>query len=162
MKKIIKNREIVEDHWQRVSTDCTVEDLPEGDIIVPLALWQNHQTLLLQRAGKLGVCLAPDEEPAQIATDLDKLALIAFDFPNFADGRAYSSARELRSHYNYPGEIRAVGDVLRDQIFMMERCGFNSFALRADRSLEQALCAFEDFSVSYQGDTQEPRPLYRR
>lgn len=162
MKRIIKNREIIEDHWQLVSADCAIADLPEGDIVVPLALWQNHQAVLRQRPGKLGVCLAPDEEPAQIATDLNKLALVAIDFPNFADGRGYSSARELRSHYKYQGEIRAIGDVLRDQLFMMERCGFNSFAVRADRSLENALSAFGDFSVNYQGDTQEPRPLYRR
>ena len=162
MNKIIKNREIIEDGGHVVNTDCEIADLPEGNIIVPLRLWQNHHAVLRERPSKLGVSLAPDEEPAQLGDDLHNLALIAIDFPNFADGRGYSSARELRTHFKFQGEIRATGDVLRDQLFLMERCGFDSFALRSDRSVEKALTAFDDFSVNYQGDAQEARPLFRR
>jgi uncharacterized protein (DUF934 family) len=162
MNRLIKNREIVEDYWQLVSADCDVADLPDGDIIVPVTLWQKFAEVLRQRPGKVGVRLAIDEEPGILATDLSSLALIAIDFPNFADGRGYSTARELRTHYHFQGEIRAIGDVLRDQLFLMERCGFDSFAVRADQSLDNALSAFNDFSVTYQGDAREERPLFRR
>ncbi len=162
MKQLIKNREIIEDHWHMASADSDVAELPDGDIIVPVTLWQKYAEVLRQRPGKVGVRLASDEEPAILASDFNALALIAIEFPNFADGRGYSAARELRTHYNYQGEIRAIGDVLRDQLFLMERCGFDSFAVRADQSLDNALSAFNDFSVTYQGDAREARPLFRR
>jgi uncharacterized protein (DUF934 family) len=162
MKKLIKNREIVEDTWSIVESITNANDLPQGDIIVSLPIWQEHAEILKKRETQLGVLLASNEEPEAIKDDLDKLAVIAIDFPKFADGRGYTSARELRTYYNYEGEIRAVGDVLRDQLFQMERCGFNSFAVRADRSIEDALLAFNDFSISYQADTKNPQPLFRR
>ncbi|MGB5063692.1 MAG: DUF934 domain-containing protein, partial [Candidatus Competibacter sp.] len=81
--------------------------------------------------------------------------------PKFSDGRAYSQARLLRERHGYRGEIRAVGDVLRDQLFFMARCGFDAFEPRADRSLEDALAAFGDFSASYQPAADQPLPLYR-
>lgn len=162
MKKLIKNREIVEDTWSIVESITNANDLPQGDIIVSLPIWQEHAEILKKRETQLGVLLASNEEPEAIKDDLDKLAVIAIDFPKFADGRGYTSARELRTYYHYEGEIRAVGDVLRDQLFQMERCGFNSFAVRADRSIEDALLAFNDFSISYQADTKNPQPLFRR
>ena len=76
--------------------------------------------------------------------------------------QGYSYARELRTRYNFKGEVRATGDVLRDQLFYMTRCGFNAFEVREDRSIEEALQGLKDFSVTYQGDVNEPRPLYRR
>jgi len=162
MKKLIKNREIVEDTWAILENATNANDFPEGDIIVSLPIWQEHAEILKKRKTQLGVLLASDEEPDAIKGDLDKLAVIAIDFPKFADGRGYSSAHELRTFYDYEGEIRAVGDVLRDQLFQMERCGFNSFAVRADRSIEDALNAFNDFSITYQADTKNPQPLFRR
>ena len=164
MRKIIKNREIIEDKWLTISAeDCTDNNsFPEGDIIVTLSLWQEHKAQLKQRTGKLGLLLSPDEEPSCIADEIDEFSIIAISFPKFVDGRGYTSARELRCELNYKGEIRAVGDVLRDQLYLMDRCGFNSFAVLEDRSLDEALTAFTDFSENYQGDTHEPRPLYRR
>lgn len=162
MKKLIKNREIVEDTWAIVENATKLSDFPEGDIIVSLPLWQEYAEILKKRKTQLGVLLASDEEPDAIKGDLDKLSVIAIDFPKFADGRGYSSAHELRTFYHYEGEIRAVGDVLRDQLFQMERCGFNSFAVRADRSIEDALKAFSDFSITYQADTKNSQPLFRR
>jgi uncharacterized protein (DUF934 family) len=88
--------------------------------------------------------------------------LIALCFPVFSDGRAYSSARELRQNMGYAGEIRAIGDVLRDQLFYMHRCGFNAFALRDDQDLELALSAFADFREGYQASVDRPDPLFRR
>ena len=101
-------------------------------------------------SGALGVRLSPADDPALIANDLDKLALIAIEFPAFTDGRGYSAATLLRERYGYKGELRAVGDVLRDQIFLLSRVGFTTFALREDQNVEKALAAFNDFSSYYQ------------
>ena len=164
MRKIIKNREIIEDNWLTIGVEDSTDNnsFPEGDIIVTLPLWQEHKAQLKQRTGKLGLLLSPDEEPSGIADEIDEFSVIAISFPKFADGRGYTSARELRCEFGYQGEIRAVGDVLRDQLYLMDRCGFNSFAVLDGRSLDEALTAFTDFSENYQGDTHEPRPLYRR
>lgn len=86
--------------------------------------------------------------------------LIALDFPAFKDGRCYSHARLLRERYDYQGELRAVGDVLRDQLFFMKRCGIDSFQLRSDKDMEDALNAFNDFSVKYQTAADGAPPIY--
>ncbi|MCH8542808.1 MAG: DUF934 domain-containing protein [Alcanivorax sp.] len=164
MPQIIKDGVVVEDTWIHLSNEQIEQDgLPDsGDVIVPLSVWQAQKEVLLKRDGAVGVCLAPGEEPAAIAADLPRLSLVAVSFPAFKDGRGYSYARELRTRYGYKGEIRAVGDVLRDQLFYMHRVGFNAFAVRADRDIHDALNGLKDFSVTYQGDANDPRPIYRR
>ncbi|MBU2038989.1 MAG: DUF934 domain-containing protein, partial [Gammaproteobacteria bacterium] len=82
--------------------------------------------------------------------------------PKFSDGRGYSTARLLRERHGFKGELRSVGDVLIDQLFFMNRCGFNSFALRDDQDLNDALAAFATFTVCYQNDVNDQRPLFRR
>lgn len=159
MRRIIKNRQIIEDHWQHLADDA---DLPENPVIVSLARWQQQRTVLLERGEPVGVRLPNTINPAELAEDLPKLAVVALEFPKFADGRAYSQARLLRERHGYRGEIRAVGDVLRDQVFFMARGGFDAFELREDRSLEDALMAFSEFSESYQPAADQPLPLYRR
>ncbi|MFC0691331.1 DUF934 domain-containing protein [Paraburkholderia humisilvae] len=169
MASIIKDRAIVNDDWTvvRAAEDGTlpaVDALPAGKVLVPLALWQSARDALTAARGAagIGVWLAPDSEPADIAGDFNKLPLIAVDFPVFRDGRGYSIARLLRERYGYKGEIRAIGDVLRDQLRFYERCGFNAYALRADKDIHDALKAFTEFTVQYQGAFDEPRPLFRR
>jgi uncharacterized protein (DUF934 family) len=169
MALIIKNREIVEDYWQvvRAAEDGALPEvaaLPAGKVLVPLALWQAERDALVASRGKdeLGVWLAPDSEPADIVGDFDKLALIGIDFPVFRDGRGYSIGRLLRERYGYKGELRAIGDVLRDQLRFYERCGFDAYALRADKDINDALKAFTEFTVQYQGAFDEPSPLFRR
>lgn len=159
MRRIIKNRQIIEDHWQHVTDGA---ELPAGPVIVPLACWKQQRTVLLERGEPVGVRLPNTVNPAELAEDLPKLAVVALEFPKFADGRAYSQARLLRERYGYQGEIRAVGDVLRDQLLFMARSGFDAFELRADRRLDDALAAFGEFSESYQPATDQPLPLYRR
>lgn len=124
-----------------------VEDAAQ---LVPLARW-----LEWREAGHMphpgsGVWLEPDDEFDALLPDLDRLTLIAVNFPVFTDGRGYSVARLLRERHGYRGELRAVGDVLRDQLYFMRRCGFDAFGLRADQDAELALRAFDDYSVSYQ------------
>ncbi|MTT53379.1 DUF934 domain-containing protein [Alcanivorax sp. VBW004] len=161
MGKVIIDGAIVDNQWQRLEGDTLEGELPTGNIIVPLAYWQANRDALLSR-GDVAVWLAPGEEPKDLEDDLGALPLVAIHFPAFKDGRGYSYARELRTRYNFKGEVRATGDVLRDQLFYMTRCGFNAFEVREDRSIEEALQGLKDFSVTYQGDVNEPRPLYRR
>ena len=90
------------------------------------------------------------------------MPLIALDFPVFTDGRHFSSARLLRERFGYKGEVRAIGDVLRDQLFFMQRCGFDAMAVRADCDAEDALLGLSGFSVVYQTSVEQPQPLFRR
>jgi uncharacterized protein (DUF934 family) len=158
MRSVIKNRQISEDRWQHVADDA---ELPAGPAIVSLARWQRERAALLER-GQVGVRLPNTANVADLAEDLPVLEVVALEFPKFADGRAHSQARLLRERYGYRGELRAVGDVLRDQLLFMARNGFDAFELRADRSLEDALAAFGEFSESYQPAADQPLPLYRR
>ncbi|MDA5193145.1 DUF934 domain-containing protein [Govanella unica] len=158
--QIIKDKAIVDDHWQHVAADA--ETIPDGDVILPLALWQARRAELVGRNGGIGVQLEPGDHPEQIAEDLHRFSVVACNFPSFRDGRGYSYARLLRERYGFTGEVRAVGDVLRDQLFYMARCGFNAFEMRPDRSIEDALKAFGDFSVTYQNAADTELPNFRR
>lgn len=169
MTSIIKNRSVVNDDWHvvRALEDGSLpalDTLPAGRVLVPFALWKQAREALSAARSRdaLGVWLAPDEEPADLVADFDKIALIGVDFPVFRDGRGYSIARLLRERYDWRGELRAIGDVLRDQLNFMLRCGFDAFALRADKDLHDALRAFGEFSVQYQSACDTPQPLFRR
>ena len=146
--RIIKGREIVDDRWRHLDDD---DDLPpEGDIIVSLARWQTERDQLLAHDGGLGLRLAADQSADAIAGDLGHFATVALDFPVFRDGRAYTQARYLRQKHGYRGELRAVGDVLRDQLLFMHRCGFDAMELRPGRDIEDALEAFTELPLTYQ------------
>ena len=163
MQQIIKGNEVVQDTWQLLSKDATLEQVTNtGDIIVPLALWLEHAHALKARDGRLGVWLDSDEEAERIADDLAHFQVIALNFPVFSDGRNYSNARLLRDRYQYQGELRSIGDVLRDQRFFMHRCGFDAYALREDHDPHAALASLNDFSEVYQASTDQPLPLFRR
>lgn len=162
MQRIIKDRQVVDDRWHLLPKDATLESVPNSDdVIIPLALWLEHGPALRGRDGGLGVWLDADEEPESIAGDLDRFQVIAVNFPAFTDGRGFSSARLLRERYGYKGELRAIGDVLRDQLAFMFRCGFDAYALRADKDFNDALKAFDEFSFNYQGAVNSS-PLFRR
>lgn len=163
MQRIIKNDQVVDESWHLLPKDATLDGLSNcDDLIVPLALWREHDHALKARDGGLGVWLDADEQIEEIADDLAHFKVIALNFPAFTDGRHYSSARLLRERYGYKGEIRAIGDVLRDQLFLMRRCGFDAFAVRADRDPYDALEGLKDFSVTYQAAADDPRPLFLR
>lgn len=165
MANLIKNRAVVEDSWlllKEVSDLEAIADKSAKSLIVPLAFWLEHRRELKQRPGKTAVWLDSNELPAALGEDLHSFALIALNFPVFSDGRPFSSARELRSNFMFKGELRAVGDVLRDQLFYMARCGFDAFVLREDQNVETAVAAFEDFQDGYQVSVDKPVPLFRR
>ena len=165
MASIIKQRRIVADSWQllKPAAGGGAPPVPEtGNIIVPLAVWLDQRNVLLSRPGRLGVWLDGDDEPALIAEDLKNFGVVAVHFPQFADGRGYSLGRLLRERYGWRGELRAVGDVLRDQLLYLSRCGFDAFDLRGDQDPQAALSAFADFSDGYQAAADCPVPLFRR
>jgi uncharacterized protein (DUF934 family) len=162
---LIKDRKLTPDNWQllEVGVDGATRELPAaGDVILPLSRWRASREQLAGRSGRVGVWLAGDDEPADIASDLGAFDLIAVRFASFTDGRGYSIGRLLRERYGWLGELRAIGDVQRDQLFYLARCGFNAFALREGEDVETALAAFNDFSEAYQTSVDRPIPLFRR
>jgi uncharacterized protein (DUF934 family) len=163
MQQIIKNGQILNETWQLLPKEISLQELPNsGDLIVPLALWLEHQHALLARDGGLGVWLDAEEEIESIADALQHFQVVALRFPAFTDGRHSSSAYLLRTRHAYKGEIRAIGDILRDQLWALKRCGFDAFALREDKDPLDALKAFEEFSEVYQASFDQPVPLFRR
>lgn len=166
MPKIIKNQQIVDDHWQvlKLGDGETAESvaLPAAPTLLPLSVWLARKQELVSRDQQIGVWLDSHEDPKALAGDLDHFALIGVNFPKFTDGRGYSSARLLRERYGFKGEIRAIGDVLQDQLFLMKRCGIDAYAVRADKNIEAALAGLNDFSESYQAAVDQPQPLFRR
>jgi uncharacterized protein (DUF934 family) len=163
MQQLIKGDALVKETWHLLPAETTLEGLSNSDdLIVPLELWLEHAHALKARDGGLGVWLNSDEEVEAIADDLEHFQVIALNFPVFSDGRSYSNARLLRDRYGYKGEVRAIGDVLRDQLFLMKRCGFDAYVIREDRNAEEALESLKDFSEVYQAATDQPQPLFRR
>ncbi len=158
MRNIIKNKQVEPDTFIEWNGEGSV---PAGDILVSLAVL-DAQPALLDREDKVGLKVPGETEPERVVPYLGRLALVAIEFPKFSDGRGYSLARLLRERHHYQGELRAVGDVLRDQVFFMHRVGFDSYSIREDRCPTDALQGFNDFTVTYQGDVHDQRPIYHR
>ena len=166
MAQLIKNGIVAVDPWKtlEINEGETAETvaLPAGDLIVPLAVWEARQPELATRE-RLGLLLQPDDQVETVAADLPRFAVIAVNFPKFVDGRGYSTAALLRQRYGYTGELRAVGNVLHDQLFFMKRVGFDSYALLDSKNVAYAIEAgFTSFSDAYQAATDEPQPHFRR
>jgi len=159
MRKIIRHRQIVEDHWQHLDDEQSV---PAGPITVTPERWARDRDTLTARKDLVGLRLSGDHELESLSSELTAFPLIALEFPVFKDGRCYTHARLLRERYGYEGELRAVGDVLRDQIFFMHRVGFDAFEVRQDRDIQEALEALNDFTVRYQAAWDERQPLHLR
>lgn len=141
--------------------------IPAGQVIVPLAVFRARKAELAARiaAGEIGVWLESFELVEDLVAsidDINTLPLIACDFPKFVDGRGFSAATLLRTRYGYRNELRAIGDVLRDKLYFMKRCGFDAYQIRADRSAEDALASLRDFSEPYQGAADDAQPVWRR
>ncbi len=152
---LLKNGRVVADPYIDVSS---AEEIPaDGALLVSLAQWQNQWDRLQRRPEPVGVLLESDQHPEIIADDLEQIALIALRFPSFRDGRPYSYARLLRERYGFSGELRAVGDVLLEQLHFMHRCGFDAFEIDSDDPERDYAIAQGEFSVWYQ-PTGDGRP----
>jgi len=157
---LIKDGGIAEDHWRTLSDDQPV--IGNGPVIVTYDRWRDHREALTRHNGPLGIRMKSDQPPDLIADDVHRFDLIALEFPNLGDGRAYSYARLLRERHHFKGELRAVGDVTKDQLFFMQRCGFSSFELPVGRDPENALGALKSFSVVYAPAADAAKPAYQR
>lgn len=127
---------------------------------VTLEEWKENRDSLSGQ--NLDLTLESGDTADLVGDDAASFQRISINFPKFADGRGYSAARLLRERHGYKGELRATGDVLIDQLYFMKRCGFDTFALRDDQIIEDAIAAFSTFSVNYQNDANNQQPLFRR
>ncbi|MGH1463404.1 MAG: DUF934 domain-containing protein [Neptuniibacter sp.] len=155
---LLINREVVADNWTLINEETLDQT---GDIIVPLALYLENKDSLDNREGQLAIQINGDDELDEVLSNLDKFPLIAVDFPAFRDGRGFSIAR-LLIRAGYKGEIRATGDVGRDRIAYMERCGFTAIQISDDIFKEDMLSAFTEVSNYYQSATDSNRAVYHQ
>lgn len=142
MSTLIRDGKVVDEHWAWVTADMPEPPdgpAPQGRVLLPLALWLARPAPLPGR--RTGVWLGPDDAPEALLPRLADVPVVAIHFPLFTDGRGYSLAHLLRRRHGYTGELRAVGDVLVDQLALMAQCGFDSFSLRADQPPAAALAA---------------------
>ena len=143
-----------------------------GNIVLPLSVYASKKDALVSRmaissehGGSAGIWLDTHEKIEDLITavgDVNKLPIIAVHVERFADGRIFSLGTLLRTRYGFKNELRAFGDVLRDQLFFLKRSGFTSFQIRADRSATDAIASLNDFTAPYQGAVDEPRPVFQR
>lgn len=165
-RHVIRHGQVFGDIWQVLvpgeGEDSESVALPEGPLAVALPVWKARREELLARSSAVGVRLETTDDPADIVADLPRLALVAVHFPRFTDGRGYSIAYLLRRRHGYTGELRAVGDVLRDQLFYLTRSGFDSFQLRDGADPHAALPSLRDFSETYQSAADGRVPRFRR
>ena len=165
MPKLIKNTDLLENTCITLDKDFsgTVEDVlaHRTQVLVPKAFWLSNAEQLAGNA-LVGVWLDSDEGPEELAPHLGTISFIGINFPKFADGRGYSYARILRDRMTYTGELRAIGDIMHDQMFYLKRCGFDAFAIRDDKDAEVAMTGLNDLSECYQAATVQAQPLFRR
>ncbi len=165
MQKLISTESLVDNHWtvMKVATGPEIlQAVPGKNFIVPLKFWRLYREELNEYSGNIAIWLDSNEQVSDIGEEVHAFPLIALNFPVFSDGRSYTNARELRQRHGYKGEVRAIGDVLRDQLYYMAQCGFDTFELRHDQDPELCLNAFSDFNTGYQATILEPTPLFRR
>jgi uncharacterized protein (DUF934 family) len=155
---ILRHGALQPNDWLTVADDAA---LPEGKpAVVSLDRWLKERETLMGRNAPLGVRLKSDQSPLAIAEDLGRIGLIVLEFPKFTDGRGYSHARALRQRLGYKGELRAVGNVLRDQYLFMDRCGIDSIEIADDANVAGYLESLGEFSIWYQ-PAADQRPTVR-
>ena len=142
MRRLIKDHQIVDNHW--FVTQEADHPPPPGQRLLPLAELLAWPANPPAPAASCGVVLQPEDDPQRLIPFLPSLAVVAVNFPVFTDGRGYSIARLLR-RWHYQGEIRAIGDVLQDQLYFLHRSGFNAFELRADQDMQDCLSSLDAY-----------------
>jgi uncharacterized protein (DUF934 family) len=145
---LVKNGKILGDAFVHVADDAEIPG--DGAILISSTRFLDDPEALLRRAGKTGVIWPNNRDVDDLVPYLDRLAVIGLVFPSFRDGRAYSQARLLRERYSYRGELRAIGQVLRDQFVFMLRAGFDAFEVKKDSDAEAFALTAKRYSVFYQ------------
>ena len=155
--QIIKNGKITDDDVRHLADD----EAPTGTpFTVSCTRWKAEKEALLKTGVAVGVRLKGDNAVADIAADLPRLGFVVVEFPVLADGRAFSLARLLRERFGYKGEIRALGNFIRDQAYFLARVGVNAFEPAAGTDLEKLLPALADFTVNYQAAADGAEPVH--
>jgi uncharacterized protein (DUF934 family) len=163
MAHVIIKRRVEPDSWKRLDAGASPDALGQsGDLIVPLTLWTGSRDRVAARDGRTGVWLAPGQDADALSKDLHALPLVAVEFPKLADGRGHSTGWLLRKRLGYRGELRAFGDLIRDSLLLLERCGFDTFELREGEDPARALAAFTELPATYQASATDPLPAFRR
>ncbi len=157
---LVRNGKIVDDLFIRILDDAVVPD--DVAAIVPAARLLADAGEFVQRGGATGVLWPNDRNVSELAPHLGRLALVALVFPNFRDGRAYSQARILRERHHFRGELRATGQVLRDQFLLLYRAGFDAFEVSKPADAPAFIKAIERYSAFYQPAVDAPAPAFRR
>lgn len=142
----------------KLSCDHLYPALEEALVEVSLDQWRDNPQ---DHADATALRISNDVSLADIKCDVHGFSVIILDFPAFKDGRAYSQARLLRERYGYAGEIRARGDILRDQLLFMARCGFDAFEFEDD-DIAGAKAALDEFSFAYQAASDRVEPIWRK
>ncbi len=148
MPKLLRLNGIDDDNWHFVAADNAGE-LPAGAVLLPVQNWLEHRERWLPRA-HLGIWMDGDQNLDCIAADVPRFEVIAIRFPDFTDGRGFSLASLLRERLEFTGELRAIGQILREQLFYLKRCGFDSFQLPDEDDLEAAHACLYEFTTCYQ------------
>jgi uncharacterized protein (DUF934 family) len=150
MCRILRRHELVADDWVSLVDTTAGQAAGDGEsVIVPFVKFRENGAFWRARKGRLGVRLAPADKVEELAADVPRLALIAVEFTGPGEGRGYTQARLLRQRYKFTGELRAVGHVKQDQLYLMARCGIDSFELSPTEKPEEALATLERFKVAY-------------
>lgn len=152
-KSIIKNAVVEDDSWIHFNDDESLHGV--GPFTLSLARFLSTPDGELAEDRPMGIRLPNTTQPEALEGRLDAVSLITIDFPKFTDGRGYTLARDLRVRLKYTGELRAVGDITRDQLLYLSRCGFDSFCLKAGKDPHDGLLAFGEQSVRYQPELSE-------
>lgn len=161
MPKLLKDQQISNDDFLILQQDPEEPILPEGNVLLHVSSIDQAIKANGLHNGQVGIWFDSGDEPETVANTLDQFEIIAINFPGFMDGRGYSLARLLRERFDYRGDIRAVGDILVDQLYYLKRCGFSSFRLREDQHPDYALAALTTFTSDYQTAADKTLPVYR-
>jgi uncharacterized protein (DUF934 family) len=145
---LVKHGKIAGDAFVRVADDAEIP--ADGAVLISAARFLDDPETLSRRLGKLGAIWPNNRDVDDLVPYLDRLAVVALLFPTFRDGRAYSQARLLRERHHYRGELRATGQILRDQFVFMLRAGFDAFEVKKDSDAEAYLNTVKRYSVFYQ------------
>ena len=161
MPKLVKDGVVTNDAWHLLRDVDDATQLQQANIIVPSAYWLSAQPQLATRTD-VGIWLNGDDDLSPYAETIHGFPIIAIHFPVFMDGRGFSTGRLLRERFQFTGELRAVGNFIRDQLTYLRRCGFSAFSFDDGVDVDAVVKSLTDFTEYYQASVDQPLPLFRR